>query len=146
MGNYQSIQPMAVLATAVAIGLCATDAGGTDAHIARYSEISLHPSDAQRDPLLSQVQSRVPDELTQVGEAVDWLLEPSGYRRATATNASPDLAWLWAFPLPEVHRSLEGLPVRTALQTLAGPAYLLVEDPVHRLVSFQSCRDAGEAY
>ena len=146
MRNSQSSRPIAALATAAAIGLGATQVAATDARVARYSEIKFHPSDVQRDPLLSQVQSRVPDELSQVGEAVDWLLVPAGYRLTRATDASPNLAELMALPLPDVHRSLVGLPVRTALQTLAGPAFILVEDPVHRLVSFQSCRDSREEY
>ena len=137
---------IAFLAASLALGSCATLVAASETRIARYSEITHQSTDVQRDPLLSQVQSRVPDDLTQVGEAVTWLLAPSGYRLAAEADVSPGLAGLMVLPLPDVHRSLEGLPVRTALQTLAGPAFILVEDSVHRLVSFQSCRDSREEY
>jgi len=146
MVTNQSFCPIAVLAAIVALGPGSSCVAASEARVTRYSEVYPSPSKAQRDPLLSQVQSRVPDELNQVGDAVDWLLVPAGYRLAAERDASLDLAGFMALPLPDVHRSLEGLPVRTALQTLAGPAFMLVEDPVHRLVSFQSCRDSMEGY
>jgi type IV pili sensor histidine kinase/response regulator len=128
-----------MLTAAVAVGSVSTYVTASEARVARYSEISLSPSEAQRDPLLSPVQTRVPDDLILIGDAVDWLLKPSGYRLASASSENLERAMLLALPLPDVHRSLEGLPVRTALQTLAGPAFRLVEDPVHRLISFEQC-------
>jgi type IV pili sensor histidine kinase/response regulator len=46
---------------------------------------------------------------------------------------------LLGFPLPEAHRSLGPMSLQHALETLAGPAFRLVEDPLHRLVSFERC-------
>jgi type IV pili sensor histidine kinase/response regulator len=46
---------------------------------------------------------------------------------------------LFGLPLPEAHRALGPMPLRLALTTLAGPAFVLVEDSVHRLVSFERC-------
>ena len=31
------------------------------------------------------------------------------------------------------------MPLQDALETLGGPAFRLVEDPLHRLVSFERC-------
>ena len=49
---------------------------------------------------------------------------------------------LFALPLPEVHRQLGPMSLQQALETLAGPAFQLVEDPVHRLVAFERCAPA----
>jgi type IV pili sensor histidine kinase/response regulator len=130
---------MVAVATVLVIVLGPPHLTASEARVARYSEISISPSEVQRDPLLSPVQQRVPDELSLIGDTVDWLLEPSGYRLASDSTGVPERVMLLALPLPDVHRSLEGLPVRTALQTLAGPAFRLVEDPVHRLISFEPC-------
>jgi type IV pili sensor histidine kinase/response regulator len=46
---------------------------------------------------------------------------------------------LFALPLPDAHRSLGPMPLQTALETLTGPAFRLVEDPVHRLLTFERC-------
>jgi type IV pili sensor histidine kinase/response regulator len=139
MGKVQSLRSIAMLALAVAVGSVSTYVTASEARVARYTDISISSSEAQRDTLLSPVQQRVPDELIVIGDTVDWLLEPSGYRLASASSESRERAMLLALPLPDVHRSLEGLPLRTALQTLAGPAFGLVEDPVHRLISFEQC-------
>ncbi len=46
---------------------------------------------------------------------------------------------MFALPLPAVHRSLGPMTLRDALKTLAGPAFNLVQDPVHRLITFERC-------
>ena len=56
--------------------------------------------------------------------------------------AEAERAELLDLPLPEAHRTLGPLPLRTALAILAGPAFRLVEDPVHRLISFERCEQA----
>ena len=51
-----------------------------------------------------------------------------------------------ALPLPAVHRNLGPMPVKRELETLAGPAFRLVEDPVHRLVTFERCEIEWQAF
>ncbi|MCP3994765.1 MAG: hypothetical protein GY722_06845, partial [bacterium] len=74
-----------------------------------------------------------------VGEAVRYLLQRSGYRLPTAESIGPDTVVLFGLPLPAVHRSLGPMTLRDALATLAGPAFYLVQDPVHRLITFERC-------
>jgi type IV pili sensor histidine kinase/response regulator len=107
--------------------------------VARYSTIRPVPTLEQRDPLAGLVTTTFPSSVTLVGQAVDALLEPSGYRLASARAAPPARAMLFGLPLPEAHRALGPMPLRLALTTLAGPAFVLVEDSVHRLVSFERC-------
>ena len=115
-------------------------AAAAEVTVARYSTVKSVPTDVQQDPLAAPVTMALPMEVTHIGDAVDALLAPSGYRLAPANTASPDRATLLALPLPEVHRDLGGLSLRSALQTLVGPAFIVVEDPVHRLVSFERCQ------
>ena len=107
--------------------------------VARYSTIRAVPTVAQQDPLAASVRTTLPPSVVRVGEAIAALLAPSGYRLADVQAAGPDRETLLALPLPESHRDLGPMPLRLALATLAGPAFVLVEDPVHRLVSFERC-------
>ena len=66
-----------------------------------------------------------------------------GYRLAPEAAADASREVLLALPLPGPHRALGPMPVQTALETLAGPAFRLVEDPVHRLVTFERCGAIG---
>ena len=82
---------------------------------------------------------RFPERIQTVGEAVRYLLQRSGYRLATAESIGPDTVALFALPLPTVHRSLGPMALKDALETLAGPVFHLVQDPVHRLITFERC-------
>lgn len=119
--------------------LAPLEANAAEVTVARYSTVQLAPSLAQRDPLAAPVVSVLPASVTRIGEAVETLLGPSGYRLASPLAAEAERAELLDLPLPEAHRMLGPLPLRTALAILAGPAFRLVEDPVHRLISFERC-------
>lgn len=111
----------------------------------RYSAVSLLSTSAQRDPLSSVVDTTMPDSVTSVGEALDALLAGSGYRLSKPTTAPALRETLLALPLPDAHQELGPLPLREALRVLVGPAFVLVEDPIHRLVSFEPCSPTAPA-
>ncbi len=113
-----------------------------DLAVARYSTVRAAPTIAQQDLLAASVRTTLPPSVVRVGKAIDALLAPSGYRLSDSQAAGPDRETLLSLPLPESHRDLGPMPLRLALATLAGPAFVLVEDPVHRLVSFERCTSA----
>ncbi|MDZ7751438.1 MAG: pili assembly chaperone [Gammaproteobacteria bacterium] len=119
--------------------IASLDANTAELTVARYSTVQPAPSLAQRDPLAAPVVSVLPASVIRIGDAVETLLESSGYRLSPPLAADADRAELLDLPLPEAHRALGPLPLRTALRILAGPAFTLVEDPVHRLISFERC-------
>lgn len=97
------------------------------------------PTTAQKDLLTSIIKIQFPEKLQTVGEAVQHLLQGSGYHLANDEVLGQDTLDLFALALPDVHRSLGPMPLQTALETLVGPAFRLVEDPVHRLLTFERC-------
>lgn len=126
---------------------------GTTARAETQSYAVINPTATadQRDLLAVVVSLKFPPNVTTVGQALTTLLERSGYRLAYGDNTDPQLSTLMHLPLPQVHRSLGPIRLRDALQALAGSAWILVEDPVNRLVSFDldsrfrmAARVAGE--
>ena len=107
--------------------------------VGRYSLLAATPTEAQAELLATTMTVRFPNRIQGVGEAVRYLLQRSGYRLANIEAIGPDTVALFALPLPDVHRSLGPMMLRDALETLAGPAFHLVQDPVHRLVTFERC-------
>lgn len=132
-------------ATAIAIciaGLCtlaSLNLQAGDAQVGRYSVIAAVPTEAQADLLATTLTIRFPERIQTLGEAVRYLLQRSGYRLAKIESIGPDTVTLFTLPLPAVHRRLGPMTLRDALKTLAGPAFNLVQDPVHRLVTFERC-------
>ena len=110
-----------------------------DAQVGRYSVIAAVPTEAQVDLLATTLTIRFPERIQSLGEAVRYLLQRSGYRLAKVESIGPDTVMLFALPLPAVHRSLGPMTLRDALNTLAVQAFNLVQDPVHRLVTFERC-------
>ena len=138
---FHSTHPVTVIAVCVA-GLCTVanrNLQANDIQAGRYSLLAATPTQAQAELLATTMTVRFPERIQTVGEAVRYLLQRSGYRLAMAESIGPDTAALFALPLPAVHRSLGPMTLRAALETLAGSVFHLVQDPVHRLISFERC-------
>ena len=132
-----------VAATAICIaGIClvaSVNLQANDIQTGRYSMFTMAPTQAQAELLEATVTVQLPARIQTIGEAVRYLLQRSGYRLAAIESTDPDTLALFALPLPAVHRHLGPMSLRDALKTLAGPAFHLVQDPVHRLITFARC-------
>ncbi len=119
----------------------------SEVQVGRYSELRAMPTAAQADLLSTTITVRFPERIQTLGEAVHYLLQRSGYRLADRRAANSVTTDLLGLPLPAVHRNLGPITLKQALETLAGPVFRLVQDPVHRLVSFELCtRVRGVTY
>ena len=124
----------------VAVGLLSSGATlARDVQVGRYASLIAAPTEAQTNLLSKMVTVKFPSRVKTVGAAIRHLLRGSGYRLAGESAADPARLDLLNFPLPTAHRSLGPMPLQDALETLGGPAFRLVEDPLHRLVSFERC-------
>ena len=108
--------------------------------IGRYTRLAPIEAIGLNDFFAAPVIASFEPTVTTVGGAVGIVLRGTGYFVSSPSDASTERAALLALPLPAAHRDLSGRSVRAALETLAGPAFKLVEDPLHRLVSFERCR------
>lgn len=123
-----------------AVGLLGSgDLLARDVQVGRYASLIAAPTQAQTNLLSKMVTVKFPSRVKTVGGAIQHLLRGSGYRLAGTSAADPARFDLLNFPLPKAHRSLGPMALRDALETLGGPAFRLVEDPLHRLVSFERC-------
>lgn len=138
---FYPTHPVAAIAICLA-GVCtvaSVNLQANDSQVGRYSLLAATPTEAQAKLLAARMTVRFPGRIQTVGEAVRYLLQRSGYRLASLESIGPDTVTLFALPLPAVHRNLGPMTLRDALATLAGPLFHLVQDPVHRLVSFERC-------
>lgn len=70
-------------------------------------------------------------------EGLREILKGTGYRLADPAAADPEIGRLYQQPYPENQRTLGPQPLGAVLERLAGPAWVLVEDPVNRRISFE---------
>jgi len=142
--NYR---PFLVFVFAVA-GACVSispQLHASEVQVGRYSTLRALPTAAQADLLSTTITVRFPERIQTVGEAARYLLQRSGYRLADDHVANSVTADLLGLPLPAVHRNLGPIMLRQALETLVGPVFRLVQDPVHRLISFELCTSVKRA-
>ena len=140
-------QPTRIRARQTGTALCLAAIGflssgdllARDVQVGRYASLIAAPTEAQTNLLSKMVTVKFPSRVKTVGAAIQHLLRGSGYRLAGASAADPARFDLLNFPLPTAHRSLGPMPLHEALETLGGPAFRLVEDPLHRLISFERC-------
>lgn len=111
----------------------------SEVQVGRYSTLLAQPTAAQADLLSTTITVRFPERIQTLGEAVRYLLQRSGYRLADDHVANSVTADLLGLTLPAVHRILGPIMLRQALETLVGPVFRLVQDPMHRLISFELC-------
>ncbi len=92
----------------------------------------------QVNPLLTQVDVRFPDSIVSVGDAVNYLLQFSGYQLLPESKGNSPVDYMLEQPLPFVDRELRHIRIQDGLELLAGKSiFHLVQDPLHRYVGFQ---------
>jgi len=104
--------------------------------VGRYTTVEPTATKPQRELLSNVVTAHLPAS-SRIGDAVNILLEDSGYTLALGLPVDPAQNRLLAMSLPRAHRKLGPITLESALQIIAGKAFRLVVDPIHRLVSFE---------
>ena len=107
--------------------------------IDRYSELTAGPTLERRDLLAVTVAVSIPNNIASLGGALRWILRDSGYRLAADSVIPPEVHSMLKLPLPAAHRRLGPMPLKEVLALMVGPEFHIVQDPVHRLLSFERC-------
>ena len=127
--NTATVRTLAAALVAVTIGT-ATVHAADPVRLARYTLQSATAEAGQVDLLAALIETEFPPQIETAGDAIDYVLLRSGYRRieTPAARTAMDL------PLPRAHRKIGPLDLRSAIKTLAGEPWHLHEDAVQRVV------------
>ena len=122
----------------IAIGVYITSSSVTAEQVItdRYTLITPKPELKEIDPLSVNIQLSFPPNVKTVRDALNFVLMNSGWVLALDKSNDEALGMTLERPLPQVHRSLSLMPLRTVLQTLVGPYFVPVEDPLRRIYTF----------
>ena len=123
----------------------------TDSRIleSHYISAQVGPEDAQTDLLKSIIDIQVPEQITTVGGALDYLLRPYGFQLDVSheVDEQPEVDeqyLLLVLTLPEPHRKLESMTLMDALITLGGKSFRPLINPVKRSVRYQLREGFGQ--
>lgn len=124
--------------TSIAFGVAILSASVYAEQVAtdRYTLITPTPETKEIDPLSVNIQLSFPPSVKTVRDAVNFVLMNSGWVLALDKSNDEALGITLERPLPQVHRKLSLMPLRTVLQVLVGQYYVPVEDPLRRIYTF----------
>ncbi|MBX9706087.1 MAG: hypothetical protein K5Q00_07500 [Gammaproteobacteria bacterium] len=105
-------------------------------NVSRYLAVDVKPQQSQTRLLQQQLQIKFPQDILTLKQAVEYVLQFSGYRLAESSHMSKATQTMLAQALPEVDSTFEPMTLEQALTTLAGESFYVLLDPVNRLVSF----------
>ena len=111
--------------------------------VARYSTLAPMATTEQQNPLAVIISLHFPQQIHNVSEAIDVLLQRSGYR-VDKTISEPAWVVLDDLPLPAVHRDLGPITLDQALRTLAGNEFAMRVNHLKRKVAFFARRGQQE--
>lgn len=114
--------------------------------ISRYTSISTKASEGQANPLATVVSFSFPPTVKTVGQAINYTLAQTGYHLANPGALPEQTKYMLTLPLPSIQRNFSYVSVRSVLQTLSGDAFLLLVDPLRRVVSYVPLLHAEEPH
>lgn len=115
--------------------LCQVSGAHDQLAVTRYQTVNLHNNVASMDVMAQTVQVHFGPTVHTVGEAMNKLLQTSGY--ALAPNLSLDVQHTLSKPLPLIDRTLGPMALNDALLALIGPAFNVEQDALNRTVNFR---------
>ncbi|MXN30341.1 MULTISPECIES: PFGI-1 class ICE element type IV pilus protein PilL2 [Delftia] len=111
--------------------------GNKRLQLGRYTTAEAQPQLGLNEPLALVAQITFPrEQVTTIGEAIDYTLLRTGYALADLTALSPEARRFLGLPLPEAHRTLGPYSVQDMLAVLVGKAWSWQTDHVTRRVWF----------
>lgn len=116
----------------MAVLACTVTANQEFVRTDRYTLAALEVQSDQKSPLTTITHISLGRDITSVGGAIHELLKGSGYRwQGSEDQMLNDL------PLPDVVRNMGPIRLEDALSTLAGNAWTLKVDDMHRVIWFE---------
>lgn len=103
----------------------------------RYTTEQVGATPSQKELLNNTLRIHIPDHIKTVGEAIEHVLNPFGYRLFVDKTEVEEQYLLLILPLPKPHRELGPITLNEALSVLGGDSFTVVINPVTRRVFFQ---------
>ena len=120
----------------VAIAVCAATTAGAQTYYGNGYTIVEGTDSGQ---LASDLDAKVFKTINaySVEDGLRQLLAGSGWELAQPMHADPQIWRLYRQPWPDNKRTISPMPLGEALSWIAGDGWILVADPVNRLISFE---------
>lgn len=130
--------PLFYIALPALLALCTNASAEEYVRTDRYTLATIDPRGDQAAPLTAVVTMTFGSHIQTVGQAIDEILQGSGYRWIVQAGATEDSDMLLnELPLPAVVRAIGPIRLQDALDTIAGESWGLVVNHTNRTLWFE---------
>ncbi len=130
--------PLLYIALPALLALCTNASAEEYVRTDRYTLATIDPRGDQAAPLTAVVTMTFGSHIQTVGQAIDEILQGSGYRWIVQAGATEDSDMLLnELPLPAVVRAIGPIRLQDALDTIAGESWGLVVNHTNRTLWFE---------
>ncbi len=105
--------------------------------IGRYLSVKVKPQADQERLLQQRLYAKFPQNILTLKQAIDFLLQFSGYRLVASQQMSQPVRDMLRQALPEVDKTFGPMTLIQSLETLVGAPFCVLIDPINRLVGFK---------
>lgn len=105
-----------------------------------YTQIVVDTAYEQKKPLDTVVTIEVPNNVINVGQSLNYILQPSGYHLKELSKTDPATLNLYTIETPLNHRLFYQASVAQIIQTLVGQAFKVKVDHVLREIEITPLR------
>ena len=102
-----------------------------------YATIVVDTNMEQKDPLSEVVSFQFTSGVTNVGQALNYVLKTTGYSLAPLDETSVEVLRLYTLPLPEVNYEFNSATVKQVMGVLVGSGYQVSVDELKRQVNVE---------
>jgi len=105
-----------------------------------FTQIVIDTTQEQKKPLETVVTLELPMDITNVGQAMNYVLQNSGFHLQPLSETSSDTIYLYTIDLPLGHRLFYQATINQIIETLAGEGYEVVVNHVRREIQVTPLR------
>lgn len=137
MKKYKQLKRYALAASLCLCFGATTASFANNITIGRYLTVAEKPQQEQQRLLNQQIQIKFPQNILTIKQAVEFVLQYSGYRLTDLQQMNQPARDMLNQPLPIIDKTFGPMTLEQGLITLAGNEFYLLIDPVHRLIGYK---------
>jgi conjugative transfer region protein (TIGR03748 family) len=107
-----------------------------------YTQIVIDTAHVQKHPLNNVTTISLPKNVRYVGQALNYILYPSGYSLGELKATESEVLKLYSMTIPVVNRSFKRATVKQIVSVLVGQGYELRIDDQTRTVNIEPIEQA----
>ncbi|MDV7106238.1 hypothetical protein R3X26_17720 [Vibrio sp. TH_r3] len=103
-----------------------------------HTNVVIDTSHVQKKPLDNITTMQLPKAVRYIGQALNYILFPTGYSLEDLDVTQQEVLALYAMPVPMVNRTFKRSTVKQVMEALVGEGYVITANPINRKINIKT--------